>query len=151
MTAGYTFMEIGTGETEEIKNLFTSVFTEEPWNDDWSDPEQLHAYILDLVGQSNSLTYGLYEDGELIAVSMGRIKHWYSGTEYCIDELCVKEEKQGRGIGTAFLRMIEAGIKGIGAVHIFLETEKDVPAYGFYTKNGYHELENHVAFSKRVK
>ena len=47
---------------------------------------QLHLYIQDLVGQSNSLTFGLFEGTELIGISMGHIKHWYTGTEYFIDE-----------------------------------------------------------------
>lgn len=137
-------------EKEMIKELFTSVFTIEPWNDDWSNQEQLDLYLSDLVGQSNSLTFGLFEAGELIGVSMGRIRHWYSGTEYYIDELCVRTDKQGNGIGTYFVNEIEKAIKEIGLVQIFLQTESSVPAYGFYQKNGFLELKEHVTFVKRV-
>lgn len=137
-------------EIEIIKALFTSVFTIEPWKDDWSNQEQLDLYLFDLVGQSNSLTYGLFEDEKLIGVSMGHIKHWYSGTEYCIDELCIRTDKQGNGIGTYFVKEIERGIKEIGLVQIFLQTENNVPAYGFYQKNGFHELKGHISFAKRI-
>ena len=137
-------------EIELIKELFVGVFTIEPWNDDWSNQEQLDLYLLDLVGQSNSLTYGLFEAEELIGVSMGRIRHWYAGTEYYIDELCVRTEKQGNGIGTYFVNEIEKAIKEIGLVQIFLQTESSVPAYGFYQKNGFLELKEHVSFVKRV-
>lgn len=146
----YDFKRIGMNEKEMIKELFTSVFTIEPWNDDWSNQEQLDLYLSDLVGQSNSLTYGLFEAGELIGVSMGRIRHWYSGTEYYIDELCVRTDKQGNGIGTYFVNEIEKAIKEIGLVQIFLQTESSVPAYGFYQKNGFLELKEHVTFVKRV-
>ena len=150
MEAMYQFKKIGINEIELIKELFISVFTIEPWNDDWSNQEQLDLYMSDLVGQSNSLTYGLFEDEKLIGVSMGHIRHWFSGTEYYIDELCIRTDKQGQGIGTYFLNEIEKGIKEIGLVHIFLLTENNVPAYGFYQKNGFHELKNNVAFAKRV-
>lgn len=150
MKKTYEFKRIGTNEIEAIKELFTSVFTIEPWNDDWSNQEQLDLYLLDLVGQSNSLTYGLFEAEELIGVSMGRIRHWYAGTEYYIDELCVRTEKQGNGIGTYFVNEIEKAIKEIGLVQIFLQTESSVPAYGFYQKNGFLELKEHVSFVKRV-
>ena len=100
----YDFKKIGINEIEIIKELFAGVFTIEPWNDDWSNQEQLNLYLLDLIGQSNSLTYGLFENGKLIGVSMGRIKHWYSGTEYYIEELCIQTNKQGNGIGTLFLK-----------------------------------------------
>lgn len=133
----YQFRKIGINEIELIKELFISVFTINPWNDDWSNQEQLDLYMYDLVGQSNSLTYGLFEDEKLIGVSMGHIRHWFSGTEYYIDELCIRTDKQGHGIGTYFLKEIEKGIKEIGLVHIFLLTENNVPAYGFYQKMGF--------------
>ena len=56
---------IGIDQKEEIKKLFVSVFTIEPWNDDWSDESQLDSYIEDLIGQGYSLTYGLYDGDEL--------------------------------------------------------------------------------------
>lgn len=146
----YDFRKIGINETEIIKDLFTSVFTIEPWNDDWSNQEQLNLYLLDLIGQNNSLTYGLFENDKLIGVSMGHIKHWHSGTEYYIEELCIQTEKQGKGIGTFFLKEIENAVKEIGLVQIFLQTENNVPAYSFYKKNGFCELKEHVSFVKQI-
>lgn len=146
----YDFKRIGVSETEIIKELFTGVFTIAPWNDDWSDGEQLDLYIQDLIGQNNSLTYGLFENGKLIGLSMGHIRHWYSGTEYYIDELCIQTDKQGNGIGTYFLKEIEKGIKELGMTQIFLQTGSNVPAYGFYQKNGFFELKELVSFVKRV-
>lgn len=81
---------------------------------------------------------------------MGHIRHWYSGTEYYIDELCIQTDKQENGIGTYFLKEIEKGIKEIGLVQIFLQTERNVPAYGFYQKNGFCKLKEHVSFTKRI-
>jgi aminoglycoside 6'-N-acetyltransferase I len=40
----YEFKKIGINEIDIIKALFTSVFTIEPWNDDWSNQEQLNLY-----------------------------------------------------------------------------------------------------------
>ncbi len=146
----YEFRRIGPGQAEEIKALFLSVFTAEPWNDDWSDQEQLDAYIRDLTGQGNSLAYGLYESGNLIGVSMGNIKHWFTGTEYYIDEFCIRPDRQRRGAGTLFLNKIENAIRDMGLKQIFLQTESTVPAYGFYRKNGFCELKEHVSFAKRL-
>ena len=150
MEKKYELKRLGMNETEAIKELFVGVFTIEPWNDDWSNQEQLDFYLSDLVGESNSLTYGLFEDEKLIGVSMGHFRHWYSGTEYYIDELCIKTDKQGNGIGTHFLKEIEKGIKEIGLSQIFLQTESNVPAYDFYQKNGFCELKEHVSFVKRI-
>ena len=39
-------------DRKAITELFRDVFTHAPWNDDWSDQNQLDAYITDLTGQS---------------------------------------------------------------------------------------------------
>lgn len=145
------FRRIGMDEFEQVKELFYSVFTAEPWNDDWSDEEQLKLYLRDLMAQQNSLTFGLFEDGCLTGVSMGLIKHWYTGTEYCIDELCIRRDRQGKGLGSRFLHEIEEGIRTLGLTQIFLQTDTFAPAYLFYQKNGYQELQGHVSFSKLIK
>ena len=85
--AKYFFKKLDESAISIIKELFVSVFINEPWNDDWSDENQLHLYIQDLVGQGNSLTFGLFEETELIGISMGHIKHWYTGTDFFADFL----------------------------------------------------------------
>ena len=146
----YAIKQLGVKDREAIKELFVSVFTGEPWNDDWSDREQLDLYITDMIGQNYSLTYGLYDGDELTGISLGYIKHWYSGTEYIINELCVRTDRQGQGAGTFFLSEIEKSVKELGLKQIFLLTDSNVPAYEFYKKNGYTEQTTNVAFAKRV-
>lgn len=146
----YKIKKLGLENNSEIEELFVSVFTKEPWNDDWSNASQLDLYIEDLTANRNSLTFGLYEGGDLVAVSMGHVKHWYSGTEYYIDELCVRTEKQGMGIGSEFLSEIENELKKIEINNIFLLTEKTVPAYDFYRNRSFHELNDMVAFAKKL-
>lgn len=141
---------IGMEEKEIIKAMFAGVFTKEPWNDDWSDERQLDGYITDLIGQSNSLAFGLFEGEQLVGLSMGSIKHWFSGTQYCIEEFCIDRDRQGRGLGTFFLREIEKEIRELGMTQIFLQTGSDVPAYDFYKKNGFRELPEHVSFFKQL-
>lgn len=143
--------KLNVSNIEIIKRFFKDVFTKEPWNDDWSNEEQLHNYILDLIGQSNSLTLGFFSDDEMIGLSMGHVKHWYTGTEYCIDELCIEQTKQGCGIGTKFLYDIEQYIVKKGLTQIFLQTERTVPAYEFYKKNGFYELTEHVSLAKQIR
>lgn len=79
---------------------------------------------------------------------MGYVKHWFRGTEYIINELCVKTEAQGKGIGSDFLHQMEEYLLAQGIEATFLLTERTVPAYNFYKKNGYYEYPDTVAFSK---
>ena len=146
----YRFKQLDESAAAVIKELFVTVFTAEPWNDDWSNENQLDLYIHDLIAQNTSLTFGLYEGTELIGISMGHIKHWYTGTEYYIDELCISTSQQGKGVGTLFVSEIEKACKELGLTHIFLLTEKNVPAFTFYKKQQFYELKNNVAFAKEL-
>ncbi len=82
-----------------------------------------------MVGNKNSLPFGLFEKNELIAISLGRIKHWCSRTEYCIEEFGVIPAWQGKGIGSEFLSRIQSALREKGICAIILQTERSVPAY----------------------
>lgn len=107
---------LSLADKELIKEFFVYIFTKAPWYDDWSDKQQLDLYIIDLIGNVNSLTLGFFNNDELMALSMGYVKHWFRGIEAT-----------------------------------FLLTERTVPAYNFYKKNGYYEYPDTVAFSKGFK
>ncbi len=142
--------ELKTDDIEAIKSFYADVFTNEPWNDDWSDEEQLHKYIIDLSGNANSLTLALFLDSEMVGLCMGHIRHWFVGTEYHIDEFCISRNHQGVGLGTKFLKAIEQELADRDIKQMFLLTERSVPAYTFYKKNDFIELTDHVSFLKKV-
>ncbi len=128
--------------------LYKSAFGGEPWNDDWSDEEQLTEYIKEKSGGFRAINYGLLIDGTLAAISLGQITHWWEGTNYVLDELCVSPSLQGSGIGTRFMELIEADLKTRDVKGIFLQTDLDKPAYGFYRKNGFKDVSKHVSLFK---
>ncbi len=140
--------EISEREFGEIKELFRTVFSAPPWNESWDDEAQLEAYLLDLMRVRTPVDLGLYEDGRLIGISIGNIRHWHSGTEYFIEELCLAPDRQGKGIGREFFRLIESFLRTRGIDQIFLMTQSDVPAYRFYKRLGFNELEGQVMFFK---
>lgn len=143
--------ELSIENIDEIKFIIKEAFSREPWNDDWSDEQQFHSYILDLIDNKNSLSLGLHDNGELIGVSLGRIKHWYAGTEYWIDDLAILPKAQGHGCGSAFVDLIETHAISKGIVGIVLFTERDIPAYGLYVKKGFEERKERVFFEKKIK
>lgn len=143
--------KLSTDNIEEIKFIIKETFSKEPWNDDWSDEQQFRSYILDLIDNKNSLSLGLFDNDNLIGVSLGRIKHWYTGTEYWIDDLAILPKAQGHGCGSQFIDMIERFIKKQGIVGIVLFTEKDILAYGLYVKKSFEEKKERVFFEKHLK
>lgn len=49
-----------------VRKLFVKIFSQEPWNDRWDDPEQLRRYMEELLGAPNALCLGLFEDDVLV-------------------------------------------------------------------------------------
>lgn len=141
--------ELNIYHNNAIKKLMVNIFSKEPWNDIWTH-EQLHLYISELIENKNSLSFGLFENDNMIGMALGHVKHWYEGTEYWIDEFGVLPEKQRYGIGTAFLAEIEKILENKGIIYIALLTERTVPAYHFYKRNGFDEKEETSFFVKKI-
>ena len=114
--------------TEKMADLFKKAFAGEPWNDDWSDRAQLLEYVKEISGGYNALNYGIVRDGKLVAMTLGMVRHWWEGTNYNIEELCVDPDLQGQGLGTRLLKLVEEEIKQKGFHGIFLHTDSDKPA-----------------------
>ena len=144
------FMELDDTYLPQMAELYRSAFRGAPWNDDWSDEAQLHEYMKEITHSCNPLNFGLFSEGRLIALSVGMIRHWWEGTNYNIEELCVAPDMQAQGVGTHFMGMIEAEVRRRGLKGIFLQTDSDKPAFGFYRKNGFNVLDSHVSLYKKV-
>jgi len=143
--------ELNVNDIENIKYIILEVFTKEPWYDKWDDKEQLHKYVLDILTNTNSLALGLYDNDKLIGISLGRIRHWYTGNQFWIDDLGILTQNQGNGLGSKFIKLIEEYIKPKNINAIILLTERNVPAYYFYKKNGFNEIDKSVFFIKDIK
>jgi len=86
--------------------------------------------------------------GSLIGISLGKIKHWCGGTEYYIEELCIRSDLQGKGYGRTFFKLIEEKLSELGLHTIYLMTDRNQPAYEFYKKLGFRELPELTSFFK---
>ena len=110
-----------------------------------------HIKLRHLIEVRGSLLYGLFDSKEnLIGISLGKVKHWCGGTEYFIEEFCIRNEYQKKGCGKAFMEMIGESIKKRGLNTIYRMTDRNQPAYGFYKKMGFQELPELTTFVKEI-
>ena len=137
-------------DMNHVKKLFLSVFSNPPWNDVWESDEYDALYLKDLMDQNNSMSLGYIINGELKGLSLGYTFHWWQGKDYFIKEFCIKTEEQSKGLGTAFLKEIETYLVDQGLKAIYLMTEKEIPAFNFYHKNGFKLLKDSVMFAKNI-
>lgn len=137
---------LGMAHEQAVKGLIRDAFSAEPWCDRWEDEDVFHSYILDVMGNQNSLALGLFSEDVLIGISLGRLRHWYNGIEYCIDDLCIASEHQGQGFGSLWIQLIRNYACQHGFRNISLQTKRNAPAYHFYQKTGFEEQEDRVCF-----
>lgn len=143
--------KLGIDTIGEIKKLFSDVFSNEPWNDEWHSDEQLTRYIMELIGNNNSLSLGYYQDSKLIGLSLGYILHWWEGKELFIKEFCIDRNYQHKGYGKRFLKEMEDLLLKDGIKMIWLSTDRKFPAYKFYLGNGFEESSENILLGKTLE
>lgn len=129
-------------------DLFMDTFSREPWNDVYESRQQVVGFFENHMANNYFLGYALFLGEEMVALSVGLKKPYIKGMEYYIDEFCVGAKCQGKGIGSAFLRLIEQDMDAQGVRAVMLLTEKGFPAEKFYLKNGFKAYEELVFMAK---
>lgn len=122
-------------KTEDIYALaviMKSSFKKEPWNESW-DEEQCKARLNTLLSIKTSILFSFYEDEELIGGCIGFSLPYEKEEQFQIIEFFLDEKKQGTGLGSLFLNLIEDKLKGMDT--ILLCTRGSLSS--FYSKNGY--------------
>lgn len=132
---------------QKTKRLFKETFSLPPWEDDWKDDHQLDLYIHELLDPTNALCLGCFEGEELLSLALGRVMHFYLGTQFRIDEFCVRKDRQGKGFGSFFFDQIKDYCKENKIRYLLLDTTKTFPAYSFYRKNGFQDVKDNVSLA----
>lgn len=96
----------------------------------------------------DSLCMILEWGGEVIGFVMGYFEQYDDIAAYDLVEIVIKHEHQGKGIGTAFMELVEARVKELGGAMIQLQAVNDEMHERFYGKLGYRNCKNLVLKSK---
>lgn len=126
---------------QECVDLYQRVFSKEPWFDD-DDRSDVERYFHNCLKSNQFTGYVVKKEDRIIGFSLGFIKPWIKGEEYYIDQFCIDYHLQGQGIGSFFLEEMKKDLSEKNIHAMLLNTEKGVPAYRFYLKNGFSDLED---------
>ncbi|MCP2035522.1 GNAT superfamily N-acetyltransferase [Planomicrobium sp. HSC-17F08] len=146
-------MEIKVVEESELLNCtaaFIEVFNREPWNDEW-EPEKAKQYLLDFYHTPGFMGLVALEGEEVTGFIFGVKRVWWSGDEFFINEMCVTNSQQKKGIGKALFDRLLEELDTQKVTHISLLTDRGIPAEEFYKKNGFEEVERLVFLSRGIE
>lgn len=130
-------------------NTFIDVFNKAPWHDEWTK-QTAYQYLRDFINTPGFKAVVVYDDKKLIGFVFGHIKHWWQGNEFFIQEMCVLQEQQNKGIGSKLMDYMLQSLKIDDVVTVSLLTDRGIPAENFYKKSGFEEIERLVFYSKDV-
>ena len=133
---------------EQCVTLYTSVFNAEPWNDGWKE-EDAEERLIDILNNPHYWGVGLYDnEDELLGFLLGYSEKWLDARHFYINEMCVKTELQGKGIGSKLLSSLEEHCKNNHISRINLLTARQGQAEAFYKGNDFYESPKMIMMSK---
>ncbi|MBS4198569.1 GNAT family N-acetyltransferase [Bacillus sp. FJAT-49732] len=140
--------DITFDELDSCANLYTYVFNQAPWFDQWT-LESAKERLLDIIQHRQYWGVGLFDhDNQLIGFLMGISETWWDGKHFQVIEMCVKTEEQGKGVGSNLLSTLEDYCKENGIKRLYLLTGEGGQAEAFYVKNGFYINPRMIMMSK---
>jgi len=136
---------------EDCVTIYLDAFTAPPLCYHFITKENAKRYIKDLTLAPSFLGYVYKIDTVPMAFIFGKLDNYFPGSMFEVYELAVASAFHRSGIGTHFLELFEAKLAGYGVEAISLHTSRSLPAYNFYSKNGYEEMSESVTLTKWLK
>ena len=118
-------------------------------NGEWTE-QTAYKRIHQVFSREDSHCLVLENAGELIAFAMGYFEQYDDCFAYDLIEIVVAGGHQKKGIGTAFMKELEARVKAEGAMLIQLQAVNDEFHEHFYGKLGYRNASNLVLKTKML-
>ena len=137
---------------EDVKNCisaFISAYNGAPWDNRWNEDTAVR-YLGEFQSHPRAVGYVDVRNGRITGAIFAHGKTWYTRDEVFVDELFVRREDQGKGIGKALLCRMEEYCRENGLAGVTLLTDRRMPAADFYGKTGYSCVDPIVFYYKKV-
>ncbi|MCL2049778.1 MAG: GNAT family N-acetyltransferase [Defluviitaleaceae bacterium] len=128
--------------------IYVQAFNAPPLSYDFITIAKAERYLRAITLTPAFLGYTYWLNGEMAAFCFGKLDNYFECVMFEVEELAVVPQLHRSGIGSAVMELMETKLAGYGVSAINLNTSKNLPAYGFYLKNGYEEITENVALMK---
>lgn len=149
--AGYRLRPFEPGRDDDtVFQVIEDAFNEWPTRLP-SSPEAWRAMTLDRDDFDPSLLVVAEHDGEVIGASVGYLVDGERGREGWVDQLAVRRDHRGRGLGAALLAASFGDMRDRGAVEVGLSTDSRTGALDLYTSLGMVVTMSFTRYSKVLR
>lgn len=135
---------------KECADLFISVFSNPPWNENWEIESALNR-LEDFYDMPRQHSVVAIVEEQIIGFAIGYIERWYQGKSFYLKEICIDSTRQRSGIGTKIMDVLSQNLVSQGVNQIYLLTGRDSPASAFYDKCGFCNNSKIIMMSKKVQ
>lgn len=132
-----------------VTALYCEVFNAPPWNDAWT-ADTASSRLRDILTTPGSLGLLAWQDGQLAGCILGYYEQWFDGVHFYLKEMFVHPTFQRRGIGTRMLHELQRTLGDRGVRRIYLLTDRDGAAAGFYEAQGFYQSPRMVMMACRL-
>ncbi len=131
--------------------IFMSAYNKMPWNYQWKAAGAAQ-YLQEYIGAPNFVGMVAEDNGVVCGVLFGKLKTWWTGKQFFVDELFIDGSRHGQGIGKQLMSHCETNIcRPNNVTTITLMTNKLMPAYEFYISNDYYKVDQYVFMFKELE
>lgn len=136
-------------DLERCAHILMAVYNNLLWQCRW-EHDTAEAYLRDYADAAKFLGYVAEDEQGVLGAILAHEKIWWNNSEVFIDEMFVRPEQQGKGIGTALLKTLEGYVQERGLAGFTLTTNRYAPAPQFYKKNEFAECEPIIMMAKEM-
>jgi len=140
---------ITTENIDKCVSVYLKAYNCPPWNYNWTF-EKAREYLLEYLGCKQFVGFALYDEDKVAGAVFAHTKTWWTSPQLMIDEFFVSREKQRMGYGKKLLAHCDEYASGQQIGTVVLMTNKYMPSYRFYDKEGYTAAEQYVFMFKQI-
>ncbi|NGY76099.1 GNAT family N-acetyltransferase (plasmid) [Bacillus megaterium] len=140
-------------DLEEAANIFTSVFSDVPWNEPWRYKTS-YKRLLDISLTPGYIGIGYFNssNSRLLGFLVGNEEQWADTKSFYINEICVLNNIQHSGIGTGLLEYLKHILESRSVHEAYLSTERgNAKPELFFKRNGFSTNESRILMSVGIE
>ena len=135
-------------DLETCAEIYVAAFNAPPLSYDFLTKEKALRYLRDMARTPGFLGYTYWVDDEMAAFCFGVLDNYFQCVMFEVEELAVVPQMHRGGVGSTVMRLMEAKLAAYGVSSVSLSTSRNLPAFDFYVKNGYEEIQENVTLVK---